>query len=270
MSAKLKTQDETKGPWVWKAAIVFLPVGLFVSTVIALWLKVSKDDGSDMAKLEYLAADFDPKVLRDSASKLGDYVGERSFQGEAEQKGLRQVAALVEGSLGPNNLGYNVQSDEGLTREGRIWKSYWVDSTKGGKEGTVLLWVNYSDVSESGSVAALLSVAEWMRGRSFGKKVRIAFLVDEEALPVVRADLNEKPGSIQISVTGLGMGSRDLVLAEERREVSGSVLAFEGGAVDSASADWKLTTSWEHFEAQVRGLCDVIVEEADEKVILGD
>lgn len=270
MDEKLAKDKEEKAPWVWKAAIVVLPVGLLLSTVIALWLKVTKDEGSEMAKLEYLASDFDPKTLRDSASKLQDYVGERSFQGEEGQKGLRQVGAFVEGSLGPSNLGYNVESDEGLTKEGRIWKSYWVDSTKGGKEGTVLLWVNYSELSEAGSVAALLGVAEWMRGRSFGKKVRIAFLVDEEALPVVRVDLKEKPGATLISVSGLGMGSRDLVIAEERRDAGGTSLAYEGGTVDSASVDWKLTTSWEHFEAQVRGLCDIIVKEADEKIILGD
>lgn len=266
----MSDQEKAKKPWIWKAAIVFLPAGLFISTVIALWLKVNKDDGSEMANLEYLVADFDPKTLRDSAIKLEDYVGEPSFQGEAGQRALRQVGALVEGSLGPNNLGYNVESDEGLTREGRIWKSFWVDSTKGGKEGAVLVSVNFATPSQAGSVAALLGVAEWMRGRSFGKKVRLAFLVDDSVLPMVRADLKEKPAPVQISISGLGMGSRELVLDEELRGAEGGRLVFSGGEVDSANVDWKLTTSWEHFEAQVRELCEIIAEEADEKVIFDD
>ena len=46
---------------------------------------------------------------------------------------------------------------------------------------------------------------------------------------------------------------------------------FQGAKEGSpGQTDWKLTTSWEHFEAQVRTLCERVSESAVERVIFGD
>ena len=124
---------------------------------------------------------------------------------------MRQMIAFINGSLSSINLGYVVRSDEGVTEEGRIWKNYWVDSSEKEDEGTVVIWCLYSDDNDSASVAALLSVAEWMRGREFERRVRVAFVRDAEGLPSVVSDLPLEDDEIRFQVTGLGEGSRGLM-----------------------------------------------------------
>ena len=261
--------ETTKGPWIWKAAIVFLPTGLAISAAIAMWMKVSGGTNDEMVKLNYLASEFDSKSLRDATSKLEDLVGERGYVGESSQIGLRRAAALIEGTVGPNNLGYKVESDKGLTKEGRIWKNYWIDGKEKGGGGVVLLWADYSRMEESASVSALLSLAEWMRGRDFEKKIRVAFLHNEEELPVVTSDLKTRQSVELIQVHGLGMGSNGVSFTAASEQAT--TFLFQGAKEGApGQTDWKLTTSWEHFEAQVRTLCERVSESAVERVIFGD
>ncbi|MEM9079967.1 MAG: hypothetical protein AAGC74_04670 [Verrucomicrobiota bacterium] len=252
------SEDESeKSPWVWKAVIVFLPAGLALSVGIALFLKVGKEEVNELTQLEYAAADYDSASLRDAVRKLEDLIGARDFDSEDGQFRMRGVAALIEGSLGPNNLGYEVRAENGYERGGRLWKSFWVDRETETGSGMVVLAVEYGEESDSGAVAALFSIAEWLRGRDLGARVRVAFLPVGERLRVV-ANERVPGGEREVwRVSGLGQGSAGL------EWVKGS--EFEGElrprvAEVGGLAEWTLTTSWEDFEEQVRGICERLEE----------
>ena len=260
---------EEKSPWIWKAAMVALPTGLALSAVIAMAIKVNKGPQTGMEAVTYSATDFDVANLRDAVNKVGDVIGARDFETASGQQSMRQVIALINGSLSSINLGYQVKSDEGSVKAGRIWKNYWVDSSEDSEDGTLVVWCSYSDREESASVAALLSVAEWLRGREFERRVRVAFVREGEGLSEVTADLSEKEDQVRFWVSGLGRGSQGLLktggATKADRELA--FYRFMGENPVTTESDWKMTIAWEHFEAQVRELCEAISEEAGEKVV---
>jgi hypothetical protein len=251
------SEDETqKSPWVWKAAIVALPVGLVLAIIIALALKLSEGPRNEMTELTYAAADFDPGSLLDSVSKLEDLLGRRNFEDKAGQQQMRGTTALIEGSLGPNNLGYEVNSSGALTREGKVWRNYWIEKGKAGDAGTVLLWTRYANADGSPSVAALLSVAEWMRGRNFEQQVILAFVPTPERLNEIAS--GEKVTMIE--VRDLGQGSRGL----ETEKSSNQNQAWHGNGDDETASDWKLTAAWEQYRAQAEAICAKLSKRARE------
>ncbi|MGJ8726458.1 MAG: hypothetical protein ACSHYB_18070 [Roseibacillus sp.] len=263
-------QNDAKSPWIWKAAIVALPVGLALSAAIAVGLKISQGAKTGMEGVTYSATEFSASNLRDAANKAENSIGKRDFETPEGQITMQQMISFITGSLSSINLGYKVQSDEGMTTGGRIWKSYWVDSTEKGDDGAVLVWCEYSDEQNSASVAALLSVAEWLRGRVFERQVRVAFLKDEEGLPGVTSNLSQDEDEIHFHVSGLGQGSRGLMKTggplKADRELAFYRLEGKGG--ERSASDWKMTADWESFEEQVRELCKEISETAGEKVVL--
>lgn len=263
-------QEQEKSPWIWKAALVALPVGLGLSAAIAVGLKVSRGPQTGMEGVTYSANDFDVANLRDATNKAEDLIGERDFETGAGQKKMLQVVSFIKGSLSSINLGYIVQSDEGSVTEGRIWKNYWIDSSEKAEKGTLVVWCSYSDDDESASVAALLSVAEWLRGREFERRVRVAFVRGEERKSVT-ADFEEEEREIYLHVSKLGQGSGEVSLTGGMIQSSHeeSYFEFKGrGRRWTSESDWKMTAGWEAFEAQVRDLCDVISDKAGEKVVL--
>ena len=266
MSEELETESE-KSPWIWKAAIVALPVGLALSAVVAMAKKISDGEKTGMEGVVYNASDFEVANLRDTAEKIEEAVGERDFETETGQKAMVRLTALIQGSLSSLNLGYQVQSDDGMTKAGRIWKNYWIDSGKQQREGDLLVWTTYSQEEDSASVAALLSVAEWMRGREFERRVRIAFLWGDEALPTMQESLNQKKSQISLNVSGIGQGTYGV-----GKDVLSGTPFFEshyfyGKEGERTETDWKMTFAWEGFEQQVNELCEEVSELAGEKVV---
>lgn len=250
-------ETKEKGPWIYKTIIVALPVGLALSAVIAVGLKVSKEEKTGLEGISYSAQDFSVANLRDAAGKAEEVIGTRNFETDDGQKAMQQMTAFITGSLSSLNLGYRVRSDKGEVVAGRIWKNYWIDSKEEKGEGTLVVWTNYARKEDSATVAALLSLAEWLRGRNFGKRVRVAFVRDAESLESVTADLLGSENLMVFEITGLGQGSEGILktggFLEGAKE--SAVYQFVGKAGPQSASNWKMTTSWDHFEAQVRELC---------------
>ncbi|MBK1833719.1 hypothetical protein [Roseibacillus ishigakijimensis] len=265
-----ENRGKEKKPWIWKAAIVALPAGLGLSAAIAVWLKVSRGPENGMLGLDYAAAELNIANLRDAAGKADDLIGVRDFDTPEGQRRMRMVTSFISGSVGPNNLGYALASDSGVTRSGRIWKNYWIDSREEEGPGTVVVWAVYSDDDQSGSVAALLALSEWIRGREFEHRIRVAWVRDEESLLPVTSDLAERKVEIQLQVTDLGHGSQGVMLlgGETANESESAIYQFTGKEGVASGTDWKLTAAWESYEAQVRELCERVSELAGEKVVL--
>ncbi|MDP0490632.1 MAG: hypothetical protein Q7Q71_06245 [Verrucomicrobiota bacterium JB023] len=233
-----------KGPAFYKFLLVALPAGLGISVVVALWWKIKAEDQRGMASLSYAASDFSAAGLRDAVGKLEDLIGPRGYDGELEQRRLRQAAALIQGELGLNNLGYTVKDGEAVIAGERIWKDYWVQSGEGSEEEALLIWANYR--TDSASSAALISLAEWLRGRSFSRPVIVAFAVDGRPKAI--------PSEQAIEVTALGQGSSGLTYDRSRNELA--PVAAKGEVDDN----WKETLDWDDYLQQVRDLCDRVSE----------
>lgn len=251
--------EKTKQPWVWKAAIMALPLGLIAGIVIAMTLKVSKGPRNDMVAAVYAAGDFSEAGLLDSVSKLEGFLGERSFSGELGQQQMRGTAALIQGTLGPNNLGYSIESEPAVTREGKVWRHFWIESESVSGKGDLLIWADYTDPSQSASVAALLSLAEWVRGRNFGRQITIAFVAD----PTQINEIVEDGDLIRVRVGAVGHGTRGLTSIEGDPQD----LVWNGESGEASAADWKLTTSWEDYLSQVNQITAKVSEIAGETVL---
>lgn len=250
--------EKEREPWVWKAAIVALPVGLIAGVVIAMTLKISKGPRNEMVDVVYAVSDYNSAALMDSVSKLDNLLGQRSFSGEGGQQQMRSTAALIQGSLGPNNLGYEVSDDIAFTQAGKVWRNFWIESESVSGEGGLLIWADYTEPRESASVAALLSLAEWVRGRNFSRQITIAFVAD----PVLLSEIASGDDVIRAHVQGLGRGSRQLSEAE----VSPQNLSWFGEGGESSAADWKLTVGRDYYLQQMNELTRRVSELAGESV----
>lgn len=261
--------SKTKNPWIWKAAIVALPAGLIISIVIAVALRISRGPDNGMLNLNYIAADLNVANLRDAAGKAEDFIGARDFETPEGQKAMLMMTSFIEGSLGPNNLGYEVFTGEGEVIGGRIWKNYWIDSSKDEGKGTVLVFCLYGEEKDSATVAALISLAEWLRGRTFEHKVRVAFCRDLNVSQFL-AEFSEKKQNSIISVSLLGQGSAGFQQTggATKDPTKPALYEFFGQPGNLSATDWKMTSAWEEFESQVRGLCEEVRRQAVETVVV--
>ena len=269
MSEELELAGDEKGPWIWKAAIVALPVGLALSAGVAMFLKVTRAEKTGMEGVTYAASSFDVSTLRDTTTKIDDFASERDFETAAGQVAMRRMVSLIEGSLSSVNLGYRVWSERGEVKGEKIWKNYWVNSNEGEGEGDLLLWTTYSESSNSASVAALLSVAEWMRGRDFERRIRVAFVWGNEGLPAVTDGLTDRRGRISIKVSEFGQGTWGIESTGGPSKGSPPQESYllKGKAGGQSETDWKMTLAWDTFEEQVRDLCEIVSEKAGEKIV---
>ncbi|MDQ8191005.1 hypothetical protein [Roseibacillus persicicus] len=261
--------EKAKSPWIWKAAVVALPTGLLLSIVIAVALRINRGPDNGMLNLSYTAAELNVANLRDAVGKAEDLIGVRDFDTPAGQKAMQMMTAFIEGSIGPNNMGYQVYTDEGEVSGGRIWKNYWIDSSKERGDGTVLVACEYGAEDSSATVAALISLAEWLRGRTFERRVRVAFCRDLE-LTDLQADFSDKGRNTVIRVGPLGQGTEGLLKTGGATKDASVPAYYEivGKPGVSSAADWKMTTAWEEYESQVRALCEEVRDEAVEKVVV--
>jgi len=93
-------------PWL----LVILPLWLFVSAGLAL-VKNFKDEKADAAKEEQrFARSVSSASIADDLRKTIEVIGERNT-GTPEK--LSAMAAMITGSLGPSNTGYEVKSIKG-------------------------------------------------------------------------------------------------------------------------------------------------------------
>lgn len=255
----MNESEKTRQPWVWKAAIVGLPVGLIAGIIIAMTIKIAKGPRNEMVAATYAARDYSSASLMDSVSKLEDLLGSRSFVGETGQQQMRSSAALIQGSLGPNNLGYVVEDEIAYTREGKVWRNFWLKSESVSGEGHLLIWANYTDPTDSASVAALLSLAEWIRGRNFSREITIAFAAD----PNLLRNIVPEEDLIEVHLTQLGRGSRAL----NSSEVGPGSFRWSGQGGEASAADWKLTTGREYFLQQVNEITERVSKLAKESIL---
>lgn len=174
----MSEDQESKGAWKVKAALVALPLFLALSTVGAIWYHWQSDqeEVADPA-LAMPGEGIDPEEVVDSLMKLTEYIGERDWESVEGRKKTRQSLSFIEGTLSPQNYGFVVHKGAEVSYEGELWPMLWVDVA--GKKKEVVLVVAAYDSGDD-SVVALMTAARAMRGAEMERTVR--FLLFPEAL----------------------------------------------------------------------------------------
>ena len=161
-----------------------LPLWLVISSLVGLWLHQRKQTAAADEQQIRFASRISERGLRDDVGKLLNFVGERHSASAAGMQGLGRAAAMIEGSLGPANAGFQVERVAGPALAAGRWPLLIV-TLKGKDEDAAPLWVVAAYDSRPGSpgaeanasgVASVLAAAHSLANDLPARPVHFAFL----------------------------------------------------------------------------------------------
>lgn len=106
--------------WI-RVLLVALPAWLLVSGAVAVWWQIRRSARSEAEEHAKYPRIVNAVELADDVRKIAFVVGERGTGSVEAGRGLDRVAALIDGSLGPSNTGYEVTRVAGPRIGGRGW-----------------------------------------------------------------------------------------------------------------------------------------------------
>jgi len=193
----METMHPTKNSAI-KITIAVIPALLILSICIALYLGANEEQESSRP----VEGQVTVPELADYLNKLNRGIEERGFFTEAGVQGLRGTAAMVQGTLGPANLGYRIHANQADSEQGLLWDTIWIDVGEAGAEAPVLMAVPYG---ESGTpVAFALGFAEYLTAHPLQAPLRIVFY------PPIPND-DELRGWVERR-SNVGQAARDLLI----------------------------------------------------------
>lgn len=107
------TQENSDRPrWVaWM--LVILPLWLLVSGVGSVWYFLHREKKQELAGQQRFARSVSESAIADDLGKIVGIIGERHGSSPDAAKNLSRAAAMIEGSLGPSNTGFEVRRERG-------------------------------------------------------------------------------------------------------------------------------------------------------------
>lgn len=167
-------------PRIYKVLIMILPVGVVIGTIVFMYMYFHNERRD--AQNHAVIASHGLRVgdLDDMVEKFTGRIGVRSVDSEQGRRGLTRAAAMIEGRLGPQNVGFPVKKSEGEAAHGRLWKALWVD-VRGEKkpESVVFAAVSFSGaggVADANAVSSMLMLASSMARDKPARTIRFVFL----------------------------------------------------------------------------------------------
>jgi hypothetical protein len=253
----MMTEELARRPrWVG-LLLVILPLWLVVSGGGAMWYFLHRDKKLEAAEQERFSRSVSATALADDVRKLVEIVGERNSASEKAAKNLTRAASMIEGSLGPSNIGFAVNRTPGPAD----WPLLHV-RIQGKNADAPGVWIVCAYDSRSGSpgaeanatgVAASLAAAQALAGEKPPVSVHFAFVPhgNDPDSPVVEtarkfAKLAGKPSAV-LCVEAMGSGgelwlsSRDtaatpLAKASGLGSVKGAEVVCIGDGADLSTA----------------------------------
>lgn len=120
--------------------LVVLPAWLVVSAGVGIWWQIRQADRRKEEEQARYPSSVNSKEMMDDVRKIAFVVGSRGTGGAEPQRGLDRVAAMIEGSLGPSNTGYEVKRVAGPAVGDRNWPL--IEVVRAGADGTLPgVWV---------------------------------------------------------------------------------------------------------------------------------
>jgi len=253
---RIMTEETTKRPrWIaWM--LVILPLWLLVSGAGSVWYFLHREKQQELAGQQRFARSVSESALADDLSKIVGIIGERHGSSADAGKNLTRAAAMIEGTLGPSNTGFDVRRERGPAN----WPLLHV-SIAGANPALPAVWVVSSYDSRPGSpgveanatgIVAVLAAAQALAAEKPRASVHFAFIphANDPESPVletaaVLAKMIGTPSAI-LCVEAMGAGellwlsSRDsaaapLELVQGLGMVRGAEIVCIGDDVDLAS-----------------------------------
>lgn len=181
----MSESEEIKPDPIYKFLIMFLPVGVVLGTIIFMVMYFHMEREKENIQPIIVSREMKVTELEGLVEKFTDRIGERDLDTEKGRAGLRRAASMIEGGLGPQNLGLTVTKGKGEAAHGLLWKSLSVEIRGGSNpEEIVLAAVSYSgagDVADANTVSTMIMLVNSMAREESSKTIRFVFLPLKEA-----------------------------------------------------------------------------------------
>jgi len=167
-------------PRIYKFLLMVLPVGVVIGTIVFMFMYfyMEREEERNHSVIASYGLRFDD--LEDMVGKFTDRIGVRDHATAEGRRGLKRAASMIEGRLGPQNVGYPVKKGEGVAIDGLLWKSLWVDLRgESSPDEVVLATVSYAgagEVADANCVSTLMMLASSMARDQPSKTIRFVFL----------------------------------------------------------------------------------------------
>lgn len=172
--------SETRPPRIYKIAIMILPIGVVIGTVVFMWAYFVKHQDKTNEQSVIVATGIRMADLQDMVMKFTGSIGPRTIHTESGRTGLRRAASMIEGRLGPQNLGLIVRKDGGVAAHDRLWQSLWVDVRGIDKQDEVVFAaVSYAgpgEVTDANTVSTVMMLASSLAKEKPARTIRLVFL----------------------------------------------------------------------------------------------
>jgi len=167
-------------PKRYKVMLMILPVGVVLGTIIFMYMYFHNERREEQNHAVIGAHGLRVSDLDDMVEKFADRIGVREVDSEEGRAGLKSAASMIEGRLGPQNMGFLVRKDDGEARHGLLWKSLWVD-VRGQKspERVIIAAVSFAgstEVADANATSTLMMLASSMARDKLGRTIRFVFL----------------------------------------------------------------------------------------------
>lgn len=152
-----------------KITLAVIPALLIASVCVALYLGAS----ADQEESEPLEGDITVPEMSDYLFKLNNLIGKREIGTSAGQKAFRQLNAMTAGTLGPQNLGYEVYRTQTDSAKGLLWSTLWIEAGDRDSREPVVLAI--PQASRGSGPAFGFGFAEYLTSHQTDVGVRIVF-----------------------------------------------------------------------------------------------
>ena len=171
--------------------LVGLPVGLVLITASSIfvteWIQPRRESAADPRQQQYAAMMRKPVSREDLETYvriLSQDIGERHL---GKMENLKAAAYFIESSLGPSNMGYQVQRQKYQVEGHEVWNLEVTVPGSGKENGLIVIGAHYDTVPGSpgaddnaSGVAALLSLANAFIGTENEMTLKFVAFVNEE------------------------------------------------------------------------------------------
>jgi len=231
-----------KPRWV-SYLLVIIPVWLIASGGVALWYFVGLDRKAEQAEQQRFSRIVSQSVLTDDVRKLVQIVGERNNASEKAAKNLSRAAAMIEGTLGPSNIGFTVNRIPGPAD----WPLFHV-SIRGKNPDAGAVWIVSAYDSRPGKpgaeanatgVAACLAAAQALATANPELTISFAFLPHGNDPDSPAVETAQKFAKLAVKSSAVlcveAMGSGDELWLSSRDTTAGPLTRTAGlGSVKGA------------------------------------
>jgi hypothetical protein len=185
-----------------KITLAVIPALLIVSICVALYLGAN----ADQEEGEPPKGDVTVPEMSDYLLKLNNLIGEREISTEAGRRAFRRLNAMTAGTLGFENLGYEIFRNQIDSVNGFLWSTIWIKA--GDRESREPVVLAIPQASLGSGLAFGFGFAEYLTSHQTEVGVRIVYYP-----PLVEGDLDawiwERCGEEGESMKGFVMVTGD-------------------------------------------------------------